>query len=761
MTNQVIETKVANRANAHVIIIALLSIALVISPPLSSLISCSSCSSGVIFESSIFSADYAHLFREILFGHSVWLWGQYQILPINYVPLYIVHWTLENFLGSNLVAYLVMVMLAQVSALGAFVALCEAWARQCPETGSPTFRRVSAWLLGTAFLTSLANFNYLKSNVLFALPYYSLPIQLLLIEHYLTSRNRRILLGLMAVVLIMNTFNLTHFIYIQGTVLGYAYIFSRRNVTWETVKVDWRAVAWAGLAFAPAAILVGGTWIVNLPYYGSLSQVGSIMAENMYSQNAGILQGLLQITDWGLFGRFNGELNYKYSPYYLHALSRLAGLVLPAAVVLLALLGLNNKEKRSNRLVLFWGLIALACLFFLMGKDNLLFAWLYEKVFLFQIFRNITKLSAMLVFSLVSLAFLFSLGNGMRATKHLVLLVAIIGAFAYNLPYWLNADYFFRDRSVREIPRYWYDAGDFLASRALPGSRVLMLPATYINDIYFWDKKKDWVQGNLADAIWPVRTYRLSEKFIGPPRMQREMKKVFVEAPSLPRGLSVNLDALESFARDNGFDFLVLTRDLVDDYRFVGSFESWANRAGFTKLAKFGAITVFNNLKNYRPPISANVDFTYSHIDHLTYRLTLKNVKGPVSLVFQDAYRPGWRLAADARNADLACAERCPPTPLFFYFTDIALAFHATPFADKHFALPDGSNIWILDINSLRSRLPPGSIHENADGSLDVSLVIHFAPQLAFIIMVWMFIASLVICVVVYGVARRPNDLNA
>lgn len=432
----------------------------------------------------------------------------------------------------------------------------------------------------------------------------------------------------------------------------------------------------------------------------------------------------------------------------------LFGLVLPITAIFLGLLFIVNRDGGPARLIVFWGLVALGCLFFLLGNKNPVFDWLYEHILLFKIFRNVTKLSAMLVFSMVALVFLLCLGSRMRTTKVVALTVAIIGAFAYNLPYWFNADYFFRDRSVQEIPAYWHDAGDFLAQRASSGSRVLLLPATYINDIYSWNKKKNWVQGSLPDALWSVRTYRLSEGFVGPPRMQREMRDTFQAAKSLPRLLTIDPDMLKDFASRNSFDFVVLNKDLVDDYRFAGSFQQWAKDAGYTTLAEFGPLTILHNPQNYRPLLTATSDFTYSRIDHLTYRLTLKHVREPVALVFREEFRPGWRLAADVPGQDKACFEQCPPVLLFFHSSDFNSALAGNRIAAKHWALADGSNAWMLDPADLGA---DGITQENADGSRDVSLIIHFAPQLGFVVMIWAFLASLGVCVLAFGYARNPR----
>lgn len=755
--------KIPNKA----MITVLFTIVLTIMPSLLNIGAYPNLSNAFVFESSAFSADYAYLFQQFLLGHSFWFWGQYTILPINYFPFYFLHWVLQHLSGSNLVAYHIIVIIAQIAALSSFANLCQIWSAHYSDSDCIISKKILAWLLGAAFLTSLASFNYLKSNLFFALPYYSLPIQLLLVELYRISQRIWILFFLMIVVMLMNTFNITHFIYIQGLILFYSIFFKAPQKKKEE-KFHRSIIICLGISFLPPAILTGGAWIVNLPYYGSLDELVTIMTEEMYSQHAGILNALLQITDWGIFGQFNGELYYKYSPYYLHTITRLFGLIIPLYVVFMIFLRHYKVEESLNRLIFFWGIIALTCLFFLPGEKNDLFSWLYHNIFLFKIFRNITKLNTMLIFSLLVLAFLLSLEKRFHITRtrkwqlisQFFLISALVSTFIYNLPYWLNASYFFHDRSVQKIPIYWYNARDFLVKNLSQGSRILMLPATYIHDIYLWDNKKNWVQGNLPDAIWPIPTFRLSEGFIGPLRMQQEMKNTFVKKSFLPRQLSVDFDMLVSFSKRNAFDFLVLTRDLMDDYQFTIPFESRVYKAGFRKLAEFGPIIIFHNPENYRPLISLNTDFSYSRLDNLTYQLKIKNIKTSIALVFQDEYRPGWKIIPARYDGDISCVEQCLQTPIFTHFSDIIFSFNPISFSDKHIPSIDGSNVWILDINSLRSRLPHESIQENKDGSFNISLIIYFSPQLGFIMMIWIFIASLIVCIIFFGFSPIKGYLN-
>src|ERR1017187_1762633 len=105
-------------------------------PALISLLSVGNLGSAKIFESTVFGADYGRFFEEVLHGHSLWMWGQYQTNGVNYLPLYSLLYALEFVLGSGSLGYHASLLIFQLSALVCFVAFFRDWqSRIVAESG--------------------------------------------------------------------------------------------------------------------------------------------------------------------------------------------------------------------------------------------------------------------------------------------------------------------------------------------------------------------------------------------------------------------------------------------------------------------------------------------------------------------------------------------------------------------------------------------------------------------------------------------------
>lgn len=704
----------------------------------------------IVFESSAHAADYGRYFEELFHGHSFWLWGQYALTVVGYAPLYGLLYVLEAMTGSSSTAYHVALLFFQLLAVGCFVAFVRKWqSRIAPDRTASTFDRIVPWVLGLLYVTSLANFNYLKSNVMFGLASYALPIQLYLVDRYVSRGSAAAMGAVTASALLMNAANATFFFYIGGLVWAYMMFLRLQSFAvappWRILVVDTAALAFALL---PAAILILVSTAVNIPYYGSLEELAQVASEGMYSMNANMVNIMSLTTDWAFFDGFNGEPYYEFAEYYRQRGVRLLAFVLILLPLGLALAKMFGGARGFYR---FWVAVGVLCVFVQLGANNPVFRWLIENIVLFQIFRNVTKLSPIFYFALLAVICYQVAAVRSEQLRRAAFAIFALGGLAYNLPFWTYADYFHRDRSAGEIPKYWRDAGAWMKRHAPEGSRTLLLPATYVNDTFLWNGKKVLFQGTLPDGIWTTRTFRLSEALVGPPLMQAEMRRVFVPDASNVRGLTTDYAALGTFTARNGFGFIVLNRDLWSEYQHLSDVRAWLERDGFARVAVFGRLEIFHNPARDRQMFESEVKVSWSQIDNLTYRLRVDGVTGPFTLRFNEAYRPGWRLAVQEPSKGSECAHICPPSPLLGHWDDFRLALRPAVAPSHHARDEYGGNAWRID---------PADILRTGSASSNLDLVLHFRPQLYFMAACWVFVLCTAAVVVLFFLIPLTKRVN-
>lgn len=96
------------------------------------------------------------------------------------------------------------------------------------------------------------------------------------------------------------------------------------------------------------------------------------------------------------------------------------------------------------------------------------------------------------------------------------------------------------------------------------------------------------------------------------------------------------------------------------------------------------------------------------------YHLSLKAVSSPIDIVLHEPYSTKWQLY--------------PPQSKTF--GDFSYFFSSPIFVSEHQLFKESENIWQINPQTSINNLPPQSYRLNADGSVDMDLVLYFVPTL-------------------------------
>lgn len=587
-------------------------------------------------EGSIFSLNLGKYFADILKDGVNFFAGTTTSYLLNYIPFYFILWILE-FVMSPFAAYLVFISSLSVLSFHTYTHLASHLLLNHTRCHS-VLDIILIYIIGLLFYTSLSNFMFIQNNIAFLIPVLILPIQMEACYRFITKGKG---LWSLSIANLFTIFNITHFLINISVILLFTILVikNRHQKRKETLNMLLRI----GLTLLIPTLLACQSYIIS-PLFSSSNYNPAIETtrEDFYSINASILNNILQTNFWGFGGEFNGEKYYPFSEYYSQPLVQLVGLL---PFLYLCVLVWEKPPKSKYHLIILVFMLFLLQL--MLGMKNLWYELLYNNVAYFSIFRNITKFAPILLLSI--LAFILykstreSATNTQKITATAVLLISLI----YNFPYISYSPSFFDGREFRNIPTYWYNCANYINTTMSSDDKILVLPATYINDSFLWNTKRVYTQGNLFDALISsnIKTYRLSEVLIGPPEFQTDTSKLFIPSDSTPRSKTVNYNLLIPLLNKYRINTIVVTKDLVSEYQKLADINLWIKNSPYKKIAEFDQIEIYYDETMQNDDIySNNSTIRYRRINDNIYTAEV-DLRSSTSVIYLNPiFGNGWTL---------------------------------------------------------------------------------------------------------------------
>ena len=343
------------------------------------------------------------------------------------------------------------------------------------------------------------------------------------------------------------------------------------------------------------------------------------------------------------YGGFNHALYYRFSPFYQPGAVTILSL-LPYALLAIAA-ATARKTLATRRLAIPLLIVMLVIFQIMLGNNNIIYRFLYQHILAFQVFRNVTKLAPLLELLLTFAIYAFLYEGIQQSRRFWAAGILLVASLLYNTPYWTFSSYMYGSRAVQQIPHYWREAATFINDHTNGYDRILALPAIYVNDIYFWNSRKTWVQGSLLDILIKDQSFRLSERSIGSPQYQADADSVFVKSNRSVRRLDVDYNRLTWLAKKYDLDYVVLSKDLLSEYEQTSDIIAWLKRSGYHKLASFGPVSIYRNTAFYSPPFTG-VRLVVRRINNLRYLINVRASSGSRTLRFNAPFHSGWQLVS-------------------------------------------------------------------------------------------------------------------
>jgi hypothetical protein len=590
--------------------------------------------SSIVFESSVYSLDYQKYFSDLFVENSNFFTGVHSIQLVSYFTLYALFFVASLIFGNGL-GYFLVLGLFYVLGYHYLIRLLQHLRIKLTVVDLGEKDVLLPVLISLTFFSSLAVFNFLKSNIIFLLPYLTLPAFLYWAVRYMETKKPHYLLLLLGLTIIATSFNFTHLLIVWLFTVIFS-IYYGKVVSQQLTKDTIARAGTIMTLFLPSLIFTVTVIVTNSLYGGSVSEFAGVITEDFYSFGARFLRIMLQTTDWGLFGSWQGELYYAFSPYYQRIATGILGL-LPYVAMLLLLI--RHAKNRASLAALWLIVISLVIFQFMLGSNNPIYRYLYENVFGFQVFRNITKAAPLLLLTILMGLFMLSYSYRNQLARTLVVSVLAI-SLLYNLPHWTAASTFFKDRAVKSIPEYWYDTAAYLTTTLDHNDRVLVLPASYIVEQYRWGGAVKNVQGHLLDVLLPneIETYRIGEILIGPIEMQKDMAKLFTRSDLSVRQKDIDYESLTAFVEKYGMNYVVVSSDLVSEYQKDKDIRAWLDKSDYEQVATFGEIDIYanNQLEDHLPTPGS-----VTRVSSTEYRAI---VKPGISEIQAATYSENWKV---------------------------------------------------------------------------------------------------------------------
>jgi|WetSurMetagenome_2_1015567.scaffolds.fasta_scaffold00244_24 hypothetical protein len=152
--------------------------------------------------------------------------------------------------------------------------------------------------------------------------------------------------------------------------------------------------------------------------------------------------------------------------------------------------------------------------------------------------------------------------------------------------------------------------------------------------------------------------------------------------------------------------------------------------SNFNKVKSNKTFTLYKN-DQAATVIKSNALFDFEIVNPVTYSLRLKNISLNTPLYFLMSFNKEWKIYADANQASCQKIDntQCSPSYMLFSGKELGYLFTKPLFEKSHKEYNGYANEWTLSSEEIRQNLPAGSYTTNADGTVNINLVIFYPPQ--------------------------------
>lgn len=302
---------------------------------------------------------------------------------------------------------------------------------------------------------------------------------------------------------------------------------------------------------------------------------------------------------------------------------------------------------------------------------------------------------------------------------------------------------------------------------------VLSLPYSVVNSINWSDYPKWGFIGQ--DVLYLLYDkYFISANVFDHPSIETSLsfkeynKKGIINESKFIRLLQKFSGQFIIFHKDINKDWILatemvqLTLDSLEEKKFVEKISD----NDYFNLYKI-------NDEGVKPIISSNnVDVEFVKINPTKYRIHIKGLNKNSRIEFNQAFSRQWYALAESSNFLLNCEKKynypnfntveCSSSDNFFEGDEFSLMLRERIDESFHKIINDYANGWTIDPNYIKNNFDKSYYKENADGSIDMNLILYFKPQSYFYLGLLISGTTLFFCIsyLIYDWRKRKKQKN-
>jgi hypothetical protein len=529
---------------------------------------------------------------------------------------------------------------------------------------------------------------------------------------------------------------------------------------------------------AVVVLILNLYWLLPTYFGGGAAAIAAVANRGLFGNNLFDMTSAFGVFPWNWTGGLQNILFQKQPVIGFYLLVPIAAFA--------ALLNIKTEGNERRRLILFYSWIALIGVFLTKQSDAPLpglYQWLYFHFPGFNLFREASKfyLITALGFAGLLAATCEShwLTHGAKFNKSVAMvmaaLVVTLGVVNYYPAVTGNIQGLFT--SAKEIPEY-STLRTFLDKQP-QYFRTLWLP-TYpiwgLNSITHPETTAQF----LSDGAWS-NLYRyqpqlvsghnyinmLHSKLAEEAANSASVKYIIVPLPEVVTTLNdpISPYGMPRSAYVKALDRISWLKRLDLGSRNLAVFENKSYQPHVFPVAQKTGLSMLNNPSQHFNGMQVPQSIKFQSDSPTELTVQIRGARNIFLLDFAESFSPGWKLylrsviqtpscRPDSTNVTVPISgmknsqsktllsggtvvlrgrvTECKSQSLFFEKSDLTALTRQTIFERSHIELYGVSNAWTINPSFIKSHFPASIYHQNANGSIDFSIEIYYAPQTYF-----------------------------
>lgn len=392
-------------------------------------------------------------------------------------------------------------------------------------------------------------------------------------------------------------------------------------------------------------------------------------------------------------------------------------------------------------------------LFLLMGKlpGFLIFRNFYDKFSFGYVFFY----AILITFSLVILRRKIRSERKYFALLACFLMIIVINTIPFsniiNAPLWTTSS---THKNIN-IPDEYLGTMKFIKNNISPTNNILSLPFGSSAYTVIKDEKSNDVFVGTSPVVVFSGVNDISGHFsFNFTKTANDVDKTIVDR---------NYNKLREILFKHNINYVLLTKNVPNEVKrsYVFNEDMIANQDSKFVSELTGKKIYTSTKANYEiySTVAQNVlvkseNLYIQRVNPVKFRLYIKGISEKQLLDFNDSFHDGWKLFIQ-KNPDLGFCKNpkeikpfktkeCLYSQRVFDFEDLVYFFTQPVFEETHKNIDDFSNEWTIDPRLIKNSFSTDYHKENADGTLDVELILYFTPQFYFYLGIAVSVATFV-----------------